>query len=157
MLTDSTTAASAGVRPVCTAIHEDEPAFMLAELDLVRPPSHQWHRYQVITVNRDDTLTDWWHDLGPSEQFTAGPIAIPGIWEESVGTLRDLAEDIRLADDTFQKRKAELQAASTLVPDMLRQLEEGKRVIANQTVSGPFVTHQRNGFDRRAFNERIRR
>lgn len=157
MLTDGVTEAANGIRPVVLAIHEDEPAFMLVELNLVRPPSRQWHRWQIITVQRDGALHDWWTDLGPTASFKAPELACPGLWEESVGALRDLAEVQRLANDHFQRRRAELQAESTLIPDILAQFEQGKRIIANQSSFGPAVSRPRNGFDRRAFNEQLAR
>lgn len=150
---EGTTVASAGIRPVTVTIHEDELAFWLVELNLVRAPSRQWHRWQVVTVNRNDVLTDWWFDLGPQEDFPGvPPIAIPGLFEESVANLRDLAER-RRNTDTFAQQKAELEAESTLIPDMVNQFEEGKRIMQNVSVFGPGVTHQRNGLDQRAFDE----
>lgn len=157
MLDQSTPEASNGVRPVCLAVHEDEKAFWLVELNLVRPPSREWHRWQVITVNRDDKLTDWWHDLGPSGNFTGGQLVIPGLWEESVGALRELAETMRLANDTFRQRTTELEAESTLIDDMLAQFEQGERIIANKSSFGSLVSRPRNGFDTRAFHEQLRR
>jgi len=152
-LPEGTTLASAGVRPVTVTIHEDELAFWLVELNLVRAPSRQWHRWQVVTVNRNDILTDWWHDLGPQENFPGvPPLAIPGLFEEPVANLRDLAEQQRHSD-RFSKRKAELEAESTLIPDLLNQYEEGKRIRRNVSSFGPAVTHQRNGLDQRALDE----
>lgn len=152
------TVASAGIRPVTVAIHEDEPAFMLVELNLVRP--HQegtiersWRRWQVVTVNRDDKLADWWHDLGPASNYPDGPpLCIPGLWEESVAALRDLAEQ-RRNSHVFAAQKAELEAESTLIPDMVTQFDEGKRIMRNVSVFGPGVSRQRNGLDQRAFDE----
>lgn len=144
------------------AIHEDEPAFWLAELNLVRPTvagarERGWRRWQIVTVNRDDRLTDWWFDLGPSSAFaSAPPLAIPGLFEETVARLRELAEELR-HDSYFRRQKAELEAESTLIPDMVNQFEEGRLIQRNVSVFGPGVTHQRNGLDQRAFNEQLQR
>ena len=153
VLPEGATEASGGFRPVTVAVHEDEPAWWLVELNLVRAPSRQWHRWQVITVHRDDQLADWWLDLGPQEDFPdTPPVAIPGLWEERVADLRDLADQLR-ASPRFAQRKAELEAESTLIPDMLHQFEEGKRIMGNVSVFGPGVTRQRNGLDQEAFRE----
>lgn len=157
MLTEGVTEASKALRPVVLAVHEDELAYMLVELNLVRPPSYQSRRYQVITVQRDGKLHDWWTDLGPAKDFPAPQIAIPGLFEETVGSLRDVAEIQRDHGPRQQKRIREMEAESTLIPDMLAQHEQGKRIIANQSSFGPLVSRPRNGFDTRAFHDRINR
>lgn len=148
---------TASPRPATEIIHEDEKAWSLREIHLVRPPTNQWRRFQIITVNRDDVLTEWWHDLGPMSAFNRPQIEIPSLWEHSVAELREMADTMRLEESRWKNRAAELAAESSLIPDMLNQFEEGKKIMANQSVFGPAVTHQRNGLDRRAFNERIRR
>lgn len=138
------------MKPVTMAVHEDERAWALREVNLVRPPTHQWHRWQIITVIRNDTLTEWWTDLGAISDFTAPQLEIPGLLEHSVAELRALAEEYRLGDDYWAKRQEELAAESTLVTDALNQIEERKKIIHNRSQFGPVMAKPRNGFSRSA-------
>ena len=144
------------MKPVTNMIHPDERAHALAERNLVRPPTNQWHRWQIVTVYRNDRLTEWWSDLGPSENFPASQIEVPSLGEHTVGELRDIAERYRLRDGDYWRRfAAEQSQASTLAADAVAQVEERQRVMRNQSVYGPAVRRQRIGFPRRAMHERI--
>mgnify|MGYP001559039013 FL=1 len=129
---------------VVSTIHEDELAYRLTEINLVRPPSYQWHRYQIILVNRDDSIAEWWDDLGPSgsiQQFV-----IPSYWEHTVAELRSIADDTRLGDSYWFKRSQELQSESTMIPEFLEQYEERWKIINNRSVFGYHGQKQRNGY-----------
>ena len=142
------------MRPVTIAINEDEKAWALREVNLVRPPTFQWHRWQIVTVVRNDQLTEWWKDLGPMRSFTAPQVEIPGLLEHSVAEIRDIAEQYRLGDDYWSKRSAELAQESTIIPDILNQLEERQKVLHNVSVFGPGGSKQRNGFSLKTALER---
>lgn len=142
------------MKPVTIVIHPDEKAWSLREINLVRPPTHQWHRWQIVTVVRNDRLAEWWNDLGPSASFPVQQFEVPSLGEHTVGELLDIAEHSRLQDDYWQKRAVEITDGCTLIADFLDQKEERWRVINNQTVSGPLVTKQRDGFDKRAAQRR---
>ena len=131
-------------------IHPDEKAYILGERNLIRPPLHEWRRYQVIVVNRDDQLAEWWDDLGPAEDFTAPGLDVLSEWEHTVAELQDIAERQRLGEDYWQKRLVELEGESTLIPDFLNYKEEAWKVINNQSVFGPGVSKQRIGFSKEA-------
>ena len=132
------------MKPVTLAVHEDERAWSLREVNLARNGARR--RWQIITVIRNDQLTEWWTELGLSETFTAPQIEMPGLLEHSVAELRTLAEEYRLGDDYWAKRQAEIAAESTVIPDMLNQLEERAKIIHNRSQFGPVVATQRNGF-----------
>ena len=140
------------MKPVTLFISPDEKAMSLREQNLVRPPTHQWHRFQIVTVDRGDELAEWWRDLGPSTAFTAPGCEIPSLWEHTVGELWDIAEHHRLQDDYWQKFSEEKASESTLIGDFLEQYEERSKVIKNQSQFGPGVSHQRNGFSKEAVN-----
>lgn len=84
------------------AVSNDEPCFLLAELNLQSPGSRGWHRYQVLTVVRNDRLAQATVDLGPREQYAAAEFRVlGGVQDEvtgkidilcTVGELRDLAD-----------------------------------------------------------------
>ena len=45
--------------PATLYVGMDEPAYMLIEQDLLTPDGKQWHRFQVITVIREDGLHEY--------------------------------------------------------------------------------------------------
>ena len=134
------------MRPVTVAIHDDEKAWELREFNQA---GVGYRRYQVITVVRDDRLTEWWDDLGPSAEFFGEGFIIPSLFEHSVGELREMAMQARYRDDYWEKFAAEQVAESTLIGDYLNQVEEHWKVIRNQSVFGPGVSKQRDGFPRK--------
>lgn len=138
------------ITPVTLTVHPDEKCWRLKEVNLVRPPVHQWHRYQFVWVARDGVVYEWSTDIGPKEDFAAPEIDVPGIWEHTVGELWDIAERYRLGEDHWQKRMAELASESTIIPDLIDQLEERTRIIHNRSFFGFGGSKQRNGFSRRA-------
>ena len=80
---------------------ENEPCLGLAELSL--PALEGSHRYQVITVIRDDKEVEFRQDLGLSEKFKVDQFIIPGGVREgkggvivhTVGELRNIADQLR--------------------------------------------------------------
>ena len=83
----------------------DEPALGLSEVNLVSPETHQWHRYQIIRVVRDDKVAEYREDMGPSKNFTDCQRLIPGgaidpstkkmYIEETVGSLRTYSQQMK--------------------------------------------------------------
>lgn len=138
------------MRAVTLAVHENEKAMSLREINLVRPPSFQLRRYQVITVVRDDALAEWWNDMGPAEDFATIPFEVPALFEHSVAELRDIALSQHEGSAYWLKFMAEKQAESTLIDDALAYFEENHKRIHNLSVFGPGGHKQRNGFDRKA-------
>lgn len=143
------------MRPVTLAVHEDEKAWKLRERILAM--NGPYRRFQIITVVRDDKLTEWWNDMGLEASFTAPEMEIPSLFVYSVAKLRDMADNIRWKDDHLQRFMAEKNAESTLVEDWLTYLEENWARIYNKSSFGPGVTKQRNGFSRRAAYEQERK
>ena len=142
------------MKPATNVIHPDEKAWSLREINLVRPPTHQWHRWQIVTVVRGDALAEWWRDLGPKAAFPRPEMEIPALGEHTVGELWDMAEHYRLQDDYWLSRTRELAAGCTLISDFLDQKEEMWRVIRNQSQFGPKQHKQRVGFPKREAQRR---
>lgn len=136
------------MKGVTVAVRRDELAMSLREINMVRPPKYQRHRWQVITVNRDDRLSECWIDLGPASQFRGVEFEIPSLWEHSVAELIYIADSKR-NDTTWQLFMAEQRAESTLIKDFMDQMEEKAAIIENRTVSGPGGTKARNGFPKK--------
>lgn len=93
-----------------TYILADEPCLNLAEVNLIAPKNDgtsdtDWYRFQIILVVRDDKPTEYRERLGLAKDFKASGINIIGggrdgitgkLWsEETVGRLRDMAEEMR--------------------------------------------------------------
>ena len=130
------------MKPVTLFILPNEKAWALREINLVRPPTHQWRRYQIVTVVRADVLSEWWRDMGPT--VPRPEIEIPSLGEHTVAELQGIAEQYQ--DDHWGKFVAEKQAESTLIPDFLDQYAERSLIIKNKSKFGPGYSKQRNGF-----------
>ena len=94
------------LRLATPAISLDEPAFLLIEEHLQSPGAKGFHRYQVITVVRNDELVEWHHDMGVATKFkNIDQFRIPGgvqdpqtkklYIEHTVGELREIADMLR--------------------------------------------------------------
>ena len=90
--------------PATFDISYDELAYSLSEL--IQPsPSGAPRRFQIILVIRNDVLTEYRIDLGPSSDFSAPEFRIPGgVIDEitgrgeilhTVGELKDIAIEMR--------------------------------------------------------------
>ncbi len=79
------------VRPATTVVSMDEKAWNLSEVNLVGGPGEGLRRAQVITVNRNDQLADYFEDMGPADTFTSDQFRVPSFWEHTVGELREIA------------------------------------------------------------------
>ena len=134
------------ITPVALTVHKDEKAWRLKEVNLVRPPVHQWHRWQFIWVQRDGKVYEWSQDLGPSENFSQPGCDIPSLWEHTVGELQDIAEIHRFKDDYWQRYMREKEAESRLIDDYREQVTERREIYRNRSVFGRYVNKQRNGF-----------
>ena len=86
-----------------THVLADEPCLGLAELNKQSPDSRGFHRYQFISVIRNDKRVDYREDLGLASDYKADQFVIPGGVEnerggvivETVGRLKDIAEQVR--------------------------------------------------------------
>jgi hypothetical protein len=101
-------------------ISPDENALLLIERDENRPDYRGFHRYQTIFVARNDELAKFMQDMGPSELFIAPALQVPGgdpslpqkDWWETVGVLRDTADDFRewLTQRVYRRTVADIEA-----------------------------------------------
>lgn len=129
-------------------VSPNEPCYGLYEGALMRNvgKGQDWRWCQVVRVIRGDEKAEYVWDMGPQEFFSRiTPIMIPSFGENSVAQLQDLAD--RNREDTYwQTRAAEMQAENTLIPDMIRQVEQIHEVIRNRSSFGPAVKVQRDGY-----------
>ena len=129
---------------VTRRIHPDEPCHGLWE----GPKKGRW--LQRVFVIRGDAIAKWTKDYGPITKWPdATETFYPSFGENSVAQLQEWAEHDR-HDDKWAKRRREMQAESTLIPDILRQEEILLDVKANRSHFGPGISVQRNDFPREA-------
>ena len=90
------------IETIVASVRNDEPAFLLREYDADKP-GHGSHRWQELRVVRNDRIATYKESLGRSEWFEGSrPINIiggdpnSGAAYETVGSLRDLANEMRL-------------------------------------------------------------
>lgn len=139
-----------------TYIKRDEYAVSLSEMDLLAPDFKSKHRYQLIYVIRDYNLAEYRTDLGPANSATP-PFRIMGAaidgskiyFEHTVAELLDMADALREDTKRFKERLKELSEQSTLIPDIIDQVERNQRVIENKSVFGPGGSTQRTGFSKK--------
>ena len=128
---------------IAVSIHPDEPCYSLRE----GPRNGRW--VQRVYVIRGDAIAEWSKDYGPvSDWPNATEVIYPSFGENSTGQLQELAERDRHSDKWARRRK-EMQAESTLIPDILRQEEILLEVRRNRSHFGPGVSVQRNDFPRK--------
>jgi hypothetical protein len=97
--------ATTNLRLITGRVRNDEPCFMLAELHLQSPGYKGFHRYQLLTVVRDDRLVEFRRDLGPALKFQGvdqfrvpGGVHLPNgklAVEHTVGELIEIANEMR--------------------------------------------------------------
>jgi len=84
------------VQPVTTYVRRGEPAYALSEVNLSTPNFKAKHRYQILYVQRDNTLAEFRRDLGPVKKFGNSPqLRIPSFWVHEAGELMDMADELR--------------------------------------------------------------
>ena len=78
----------------------DEPALNLVEVNLMSPDG-KWHRDEKILVIRNDKVAEYIRDMGlvtkvGQLRIIGGGVENGRIWaEETVGSLRDMADEMR--------------------------------------------------------------
>ena len=138
------------VKPVALSVHKDEGCYGLFE----GPRQGRW--VQVIRVVRGDRLAHYTLDLGPAEAYDGvTPLLMPSYGDDTVGQLQAHAEKNR-HDTYWAKRREEMLAESTLIPDILRQEEQLLQVKANRSAFGPGRSVQRNVYPRQAVDRKLK-
>ena len=112
-----------------TYVLADEKAMGLLEVELQTEDGKDTHRFQIISVIRNDKQANYVSDLGSRLLYPNPPLNIISYMEHSV---------------------AELQEESTkdrnIIKEFLEQKERNSKIIANKSQFGPTYRVQRNGF-----------
>ncbi len=106
------------------------------------------HRWQIITVNRNDRKARHITDMGNISLHPYNGLNLPGLWENTVGQLREVADDWR-GDQTGVTQSwekeivAESQGTSRLVETWVEQAERKRKRRRAQSQFGPGLSVQR--------------
>ena len=117
----------------------DEPCFLLIEEHMQSPGSKGFHRYQIVTVVRNDELVEWHHDMGPATKFkNIDQFRIPGgvrdertrriYIEHTVGELQEIANQLRTRPQMHT-----LIPHTDLVAEAIRQAERRQNRLRRTT------------------------
>ena len=124
---------------VTRAVVDDEPCYVLAELNLPSRSGKSKSRFQVLRIVRDDRLVTAYVYLGPARTFKADQLLIPGgqvengrgIAWHTVAELQEIADNLREQPLHRETEPSDMQKAfQTMV-------EEKKRMLRKQSSFGP--------------------
>jgi hypothetical protein len=92
----------------------NEKSMGLYEINEQAPDKSGFHRYQIIHVIRDGNIAEHRTDMGlvKGKWDIVGQFRIPGLLEETVDTLLDIADDIR--NETLQDKTDILELVGAL-------------------------------------------
>lgn len=134
-------------------ISPDEKAWWLVEVivtpiamqtrypELHIPNKQGRHRWQVVTVNRNDRLTRHITDMGDASLHPYNGLNLPGLWENTVGQLQEAADDWR-GDQSWERQiVADSQGTSNLMENWFKQTE--RRSKSGSSVFGPVISIER--------------
>lgn len=122
-------------------VHPDEPCYFMLEQDVTKADYSGTRRFRIFAVNRNDALAYFWQDLGPA---TGGdPFQIISVWEDTVGEVLDLAAYLHGHPELYEGKREELVGNSTLIKDLVDQLEQADKILRHRTHSGPSLLKQR--------------
>ena len=121
-------------------VTEDEPCYLLAEINLLNASNMARHRYQILKVVRGDRLVTAYVDLGPASRHKADQVTIPGGYTDevtgrgyvysTVGELREIADRLRSDPVRREIEPSDLQGKYN------RFLEEVQRFKSRQSTFG---------------------
>jgi hypothetical protein len=90
------------IMPATSYILPDEPCCCLYERNLMAPDFHSIRRYQIMHVIRDGKVAVYRTDMGLASHFKTAEISVIGNFiDETVGTLRDIADGLRDGRSAF--------------------------------------------------------
>ena len=124
---------------ITRVVMDDEPCYMLAELNLPTDKGRKC-RFQILRIVRNDHLETAYVNLGPAADFQADQIAgIQGGWVENgkgrcwdtVANLRAIAE--RMRNEPLHREVEPLK----LQEGFLNMVEEKKKKRAHLSTFGP--------------------
>ena len=129
---------TSALNTVTRAVVDDEPCYVLAELNLPSRSGKSKSRFQILRVVRDDRLVTAYVYLGPARTFKADQLVIPGgqvehgkgIAWHTVAELQEYADKMRSNPLYRETEPSDLQTA------FQNMVEEKKRRRRKQSSFG---------------------
>lgn len=122
-------------------VSKDEPCYFLQE-ELRQPPSSRgFHRYQLLTVVRDDNLVRARIDMGPAGMIMAKPLQILGGFTDPrtghIEICHTVAELQEMAEMERHSRREQEPHPSDIVGQAHEEIEQRDWVKKGKQVFGP--------------------
>jgi hypothetical protein len=128
------------IKQAVDAVSLDEPCLRLTEMHSLAPNKGGWHRYQTITVMRNDRPATCTRDLGHRDQFEASEFHIPGgVVDEYTGRitiLHTVGELIDIADH-MRDRRENFTLTRDIWADYAEQVDQKQRLTSGRSTYGP--------------------
>ena len=120
--------------PWADALHSDEPAAMLREVNLLTSDLKEVHRWQIVTVVRNDRFVEFPRSLGLASNFdgVSEIVIFADNDKDTVDMLMETADSMR-AENQIAKLVAEDAEASTLLEDAYKYFDERRARLLNKT------------------------
>ena len=142
--------------PFTPALHPDEKAHSVHEVELVPWDYTERHRYRLVTVERPDGIAVHYTDMGKASKWPYPPFLLVGAMELSVQEMIEDCEAQR-EDDFTQRVVGEALDASTLIVDILEQEDEKRSIRANRSNFGRYYKVERNAFTKSGLRDRLQK
>lgn len=131
------------------AVSMDEPCMSLTEVNLQSPDYRGFHRYQIVSIVRNDRLVEHRVDLGLAERFTVQQFKIPGgVVDETTGRIEILHTVGELRDIAIAMRRGLIGRPpefepSDLIGRYMEHFEEQERQRRKASTIGALARIQR--------------
>ena len=144
------------VSGVLMSVRTDDPVYAIQETYGMRKDGTGDNRYQALIMARGNSLSAFWTDLGPAEDYRmtvgdevklAPPYFQPILQAHTVDECRDMA-DVGRMDDFASRLLAQRVEESTLFAEYARIVEEDQYIVRNRSTFGYGGKTQRAGYSR---------
>ena len=123
---------------VTAAVTDNEPCYVLAELNLPSKSGRGKNRYQILRIVRNDALVTAYVYLGPAKNFAADQLVVPGgqvtngkgVCWHTVAELQEIADHMRSLPPSREIEPSDLSGA------FKNMVEEKKRQSKHQSSFG---------------------
>jgi hypothetical protein len=142
----------ADLGPTTDYIVADEKAMGLQEVDVMSDDYKELRRVQIIYVPRNDVLTKYVTDLGPTIRFPNPPLNVYSQMEHTVAELQEIALEAKDRSNVVSRVAALHEEAVTdhnIVKEFLERKDAERKTAYNKSHYGPTTKVQRIGYSRR--------
>lgn len=117
------------------SLSADEKAWALYERDVMTPDGKHEYREQVIRVTRGERLVEFGIVLGASSRWTCGPFAVMSLGEDSVGQVREMADNIRADNGLEVAIQGHKDSGPSVIERAITQAEQTKEWMKRNAVT----------------------